>query len=351
MLGIYLDVTQLCRLLWSISAVLGAFGGFQLPTSFGTAGDAFTNVFTACFVVAISMDIVRLALFRNYLSPSYVALRIGFPVVQIPPVVRTGSNISRCACLRTCLTPAAVAGGAIGFSVFLASPWPIVVVAGATAAHALVLLTPCFGQILYWRTYYASLHRAGFEEWFCSAEDAAAAVLLNADPESTVLIAGTGASELPILLARRGHSVVAVDASEVVIEHMQSRRECVDWQCGDVTRLDGFPSASFDCVVDKGTFAALKEHSVEAYVDGFAAAHRLLKPGGCLVTIALAAIPPRSLSTAGFDLRSPSYRARAVSPGKLRGTCLAPQSVYVQVAVKRGSCWRCHLTVSSSACT
>ena len=153
------------------------------------------------------------------------------------------------------------------------------------------------------------------------------------------LVVGNGASRVPELLASHGRAtglsiVYAIDASAAAVDGMRSRDtdSAIRWHVGDASGgvgtafrgglVDGnesvfvAPENSFDLIVDKGTYAALREQSHDAFADGFAAAHRALQPGGVLVTVSLAALSPRQLQGAGFTLTE-SYEVPTVGGRRL----------------------------------
>ena len=111
---------------------------------------------------------------------------------------------------------------------------------------------------------------------------------------------------------------------------MRARAPELGWLVGDVTDLRGaVDTASVDLVVDKGTFAALLEHSAADCGAGFGEARRVLRPGGHLLTISLMPLPARRLEATGFTLEA-TYRLPAISAG----ACDPSREVFAQVAMR-----------------
>ena len=348
MCSAYVDLAALRRLLWSAAVVSAPES--HLLTLLQSHQCSILN-HTAwppplpsllCAWLALLLEVMNLALHASYLT-----LRVGVPPIQLPPVVRSSRRPLHRAVLMLSLAVAALA-----LCVLSCSAWLLHAAALMIGMHACLLLVPCFGQPWYWRLHYWGMTAFSLggahgrfdagedEEWFCSAEMAARAVMAHLpavrEPPAAgdvtaghVLVLGNGLSALPELLAGRCERVSAVDSSLAAVLAMRRRCERVEWSVADVGRL-GFASRSIDVVVDKGTFAALLEKSTAVWAAGFAEARRVLRPGGVLVTVALVAVPAKRLQAAGFELLS-SYRLPLSGPTAQAGCSVFPRA-YVQVA-------------------
>jgi spermidine synthase/SAM-dependent methyltransferase len=111
-----------------------------------------------------------------------------------------------------------------------------------------------------------------------------------------VLVVGCGTSELSVQLHDDGVGhITSIDFSETVVDGMREKnavpRPTMTWLTMDVTRMDGFSDASFDVVVDKGTFdAVVSDDCLEAKAAGAAMLEeiaRVLRPGGAYASITL----------------------------------------------------------------
>lgn len=356
MLGCFIDFLALRYVLCAAIAASSALSAFTadppqqhaecVVTPFEIGAYSTTIAFG---ILASTLEALNMALFRG--TPGYLALRIGAPF--IPPVARstrTSCSYRRIGLACTCCI------ATMGLSRVLCSPWPILAAASFVGVPYALLVAPHFGRVFFWKLHYRLiLGSEGFEEWFCSAEDATAIALAHAPTASKALVVGNGASRVPELLASHGRAtglsiVYAIDASAAAVDGMRSRDtdSAIRWHVGDASggagtafrggSADGnesvfvAPENSFDLIVDKGTYAALREQSHDAFADGFAAAHRALQPGGVLVTVSLAALSPRQLQGAGFTLTE-SYEVPTV--GGRRLGCLTPHFVYAQCAIKQ----------------
>lgn len=74
--------------------------------------------------------------------------------------------------------------------------------------------------------------------------------------KSSINVPGCGDSLLSEHVALMGHSVVSFDFEEGVVKKMQERKSSVNYQVGDMLKMD-FPKESFDVVLDKGSYDAL----------------------------------------------------------------------------------------------
>ena len=334
----YLDVAALRRILWCAAA-------YTWPTPC-RAVDAGGWWHPLLFVwAALLLEAVSLAV-----PASYVSFRVCPPALQLPPVTRTSRNPRH----RVTFI-AAVAANTWAVSSLWCTPLPNKALAVLVGLHACLVVLPSFGRPSFWKLHYwgvyalSAVRWCGFEtgedeEWFCTAEMAARAVMASlpaAGRSSHVLVVGNGLSGLPGILAEHFARVTAIDASYAAVATMRRRCARVRWRTADLTSLDRhqFASGSCDVLVDKGTYAALLEKSVRAWAAGFAEAYRLLRPGGVVITVALIALPASRFAAVGFELRS-SYR---LPPYGKPGCPVFPRA-FVQVLVKRG-----HPATSSDA--
>lgn len=104
----------------------------------------------------------------------------------------------------------------------------------------------------HWDGVFSQEQSAEPDEWFVPFQ---AVEKLFEGPPLRVLVAGCGRSLLGPELSRRGHWVVNLDLSEVVIDQMRKRfPDCGEWIVGDVTNMTGLVEQGvFDAVFDKGT--------------------------------------------------------------------------------------------------
>ena len=300
MFGFFIDVLALRRTLWACAVgefAVAAFRGEGESCAIVDFDVIAYRKAVAFGILGLTLEAASLVLFKG--APGYCALRLGVPVLQIPPVARTAS--STISTFSTGLVLVAFFA-ALTFSTALCSAWPMATGAFMAGAPHAILLLPLFGQEWFWRLHYRLLlGPRGYEEWFCTAEVAAAIALAHMPDvtSSRVLVVGSGASRVPELLASCGPShltVRALDASAAAMEVMRARApQGIEWKVADVTSAAAVAEeGSVDLVVDKGTFAALQEKSPEAFADGFANAYRALRPGGVLVTIIASPHSPRA---------------------------------------------------------
>merc|ERR1719217_1655165 len=77
-----------------------------------------------------------------------------------------------------------------------------------------------------------------------------------------------------------------MDFSPAAIKKMQAKYPEMHWVEANVRKMDGFESESFNAVIDKGTFDALRtsREGVE-HREMFAEVSRVLRPGGRFIAI------------------------------------------------------------------
>mmetsp|Transcript_56014 Transcript_56014/g.103642 ORF Transcript_56014/g.103642 Transcript_56014/m.103642 type:complete len:238 (+) Transcript_56014:49-762(+) len=156
------------------------------------------------------------------------------------------------------------------------------------------LQTPSYADQSYWDARYEKEHVLNNFEWYgdfaslaaplCDTEGPLGECALQ--PPALVLEIGCGDSALAMRLATQGFVVVAVDFSAPALWRLRSIHSqhdgasSVEARCdlllGDVRRLP-FASGSFDVVLDKGCFDALRHHDSE---DMLAEVCRMLREGG-----------------------------------------------------------------------
>ena len=133
---------------------------------------------------------------HGVLRAPYLSIMPCAPFIQIPPVERVGVGVD--GAFAICCVGALVLLGAR----LTCSPSPLIVAAAVVMLQALVLLIPRFGSPTFWRLhYYARVGSTGYEEWFCTADLAARAVITVPDSANAhVCVVGSGLSALPEVL-------------------------------------------------------------------------------------------------------------------------------------------------------
>ena len=107
-------------------------------------------------------------------------------------------------------------------------------------------------------------------------------ILLRESGASRVLDAGCGTGRVAIELARRGFSVVGVDADATMLAVAHTKDPALEWIEADLTDLTAMADAEFDLAVLAGNVMIFLDPGTEA-----AALHELgrhLAPGGLLVS-------------------------------------------------------------------
>lgn len=123
----------------------------------------------------------------------------------------------------------------------------------------------------------AELNSEKREQWL--------AMILKLAPQKSclkVLDIGTGPGFFAIILAKAGHQVTAVDATQAMLaqaeENAKQQQVTIEFMCADVHKLP-FKEAQFDLVISRNVTWNLKD-PLEAYREWY----RVLKPAGKMIT-------------------------------------------------------------------
>ncbi|XP_004713497.1 EEF1A lysine methyltransferase 4 isoform X1 [Echinops telfairi] len=179
-------------------------------------------------------------------------------------------------------------------------------------------------EVQYWDQRYQDAADCAPYEWFGDFSSFRAIVEPELRPEDRILVLGCGNSALSYELYLGGFpDVTSVDYSSVVVAAMRVRYAHVPslrWETMDVRAL-GFPSGSFNVVLEKGVLDALLAGERDPWTVSPEAAHtvdqvlsevsRVLVPGGRFISLTSAAPHFRSRHYAqtgyGWSLRHATY--------------------------------------------
>lgn len=105
--------------------------------------------------------------------------------------------------------------------------------------------------------------------------------LLRGTGGGRVLDAGCGTGRVAVELARRGHSVVGVDADAGMLDAAHTKSAGIEWVLADLGDLEGRVNATFDLIVLAGNVMIFLDPGSEGRVLGQLADR--LSPNGLLV--------------------------------------------------------------------
>jgi len=119
-----------------------------------------------------------------------------------------------------------------------------------------------YGEPTYWDERYENGRREHGQlhsfDWYVEPEKIGTVLALHCGDHfgGKVLVVGCGNSNLSKVMHDMGYrSITSIDTSTVVVSQMQYRYkdlEGMEFMVGDATKLDMFPDASFDAIIDKG---------------------------------------------------------------------------------------------------
>ncbi|XP_036300168.1 EEF1A lysine methyltransferase 4 isoform X5 [Pipistrellus kuhlii] len=181
-----------------------------------------------------------------------------------------------------------------------------------------------YREVQYWDQRYRDAADSAPYEWFGDFSSFRALLEPELRPEDRILVLGCGNSALSYQLYLGGFpDVTSVDYSSVVVDAMRARYAHVPtlrWETMDVRAL-GFPSGSFDVVLEKGTLDALLAGERDPWTVSSEGVHtvdqvlsevsRVLVPGGRFISLTSAAPHFRTRHYAqsryGWSLRHATY--------------------------------------------
>ncbi|KDO25875.1 hypothetical protein SPRG_08817 [Saprolegnia parasitica CBS 223.65] len=133
--------------------------------------------------------------------------------------------------------------------------WPVAMIAAGdeiVRPHATKISLIQLGKQTYWESRYEDEDEF---DWYCSYAIMRDLFRRYAAPLDAVLIAGSGASTLPIDMEKDGFcNVTATDYAANVVKNMQAKYadSSVQFVSADMTKMAGFGDSSVACIVDKG---------------------------------------------------------------------------------------------------
>jgi len=152
---------------------------------------------------------------------------------------------------------------------------------------------PQYGHFDYWHLRYTR-DDIPFD-WMCCYEelrDTLTPLLQTAadDPTRSILVAGCGNAPFSSGLYYDGYrNLVNIDYCEVVIQQQKSRFPEMDWRVMNALSMNEFEDGQFDFIIDKSlsdtTLCYENGHETTRLL--FTEFHRVLKPGGRIITVSL----------------------------------------------------------------
>eukprot|EP01094_Clydonella_sp_ATCC50884_P000857 TRINITY_DN10639_c0_g1_i1.p1 TRINITY_DN10639_c0_g1~~TRINITY_DN10639_c0_g1_i1.p1 ORF type:complete len:251 (-),score=30.54 TRINITY_DN10639_c0_g1_i1:158-910(-) len=141
-----------------------------------------------------------------------------------------------------------------------------------------------FGDADYWEERYRS--NAPPHEWYQSFEVLQNYLGAHVQKEHRILVVGCGDSTLSQAMFEGGYeNICNNDISESVIDQMRAKHPHMRWDHMDVMKMT-YADASFDAVIDKGTFDAIMCGATDTTAhDILSEVYRVLAPGGVFVLI------------------------------------------------------------------
>ncbi|MBZ3881207.1 Endothelin-converting enzyme 2 [Sciurus carolinensis] len=179
-------------------------------------------------------------------------------------------------------------------------------------------------EVQYWDQRYRGAADSAPYEWFGDFSSFRSLLEPELRPEDRILVLGCGNSALSYELFLGGFpDVTSVDYSSVVVAAMQARYAHIPrlrWETMDV-RMLGFPSGSFDVVLEKGTLDALLAGEQDPWTISSEGIHivdqvlsevsRVLVPGGRFISMTSAAphfrVRHYAQARYGWSLRHATY--------------------------------------------
>lgn len=147
-----------------------------------------------------------------------------------------------------------------------------------------------YHEISHWQQHYAKEDPERVFDWYDEYDGALRELILErVDKQARILMIGCGNSTMSERMHDEGYeSIVNTDFVDAVVARMAERcaeRPGLTWQVMDARQL-GYPDASFDVVIDKGTIDAIDMGPTNV-PRVCAEARRVLRPGGLFAVISV----------------------------------------------------------------